>query len=71
MKHKVLVILLISTLLPLLACADPSEKYMEQADTYFVHQQWNEAISEYTKAIDENPNLALAYSKRGQSYAAK
>src|SRR4030042_2124689 len=71
MKHGFIAIMLTGAMLSALACADQVQKYIKQGDIYSTRGQWKEAISEYSKAIESNPNLALAYSKRGQAYAAK
>src|SRR4030042_607647 len=71
MKHGFIAIMLTGAMLSALACADQVKKYINQGDIYSTEAQWTEAISEYSKAIESNPNLALAYSKRGQAYAAK
>lgn len=38
------------------------------AGNYFAQQQWEEAISEYTKAIDINPRFSPPYNQLGYAY---
>ena len=43
-------------------------QYFERGSNYKRENKLSEAISEYTKAIDLNPNLAEAYEERGHSH---
>ena len=71
MKHRLIFIMLTSIMLLGLACANPAQEHLEQGDAYFGQQNLDEAILEYGKAIELDPDLALAYSHRGWTYAAK
>ena len=53
------------------ACGDPTTEYLRQGDTYYDQGQFIEAIAEYTKAIEHNPSLATAYTRRGAVYNAR
>ena len=66
-----LIALIITASLVLTACSDPSTEYLRQGDTYYDQGQFVEAIAEYTKAIERNPNLVAAYTHRGAVYNAR
>ena len=51
-----------------LACANPALEHLEQGDTYYQHEQWDEAIAEYSKAIELEPTIELN-SKLAETYA--
>ena len=71
MKDKLKIILtiqIICSALLMLACTNPALEHLRQGDTYRDQEQWSEAISEYSKAIEVDPGLALAYSARGLAY---
>lgn len=42
--------------------------FRSQAATHFSEQRFEEAVSDYEKAIELNPTNALFYAKRGQCY---
>ncbi len=67
------VILLCLGLLLLLqiTVVNPALKHLEQGDIYADQGQWDEAIIEYTKAIELDPQLALAYNNRACTYNEK
>ena len=44
--------------------ADESKVHFEQGNVYLNEKQWYEAIAEYTKAIELNPEFAEAYASR-------
>jgi len=48
-----------------------AEDYYQLAAAYSRKGQYNEAISEYTKAIELNPKFAMAYVKRAAAYHRK
>jgi len=53
------------------ACGHLALGHLEQGDTYSDVEQWDEAITEYSKAIELNPVYTAAYGKRGYAYAKK
>lgn len=54
----------------------PAEKFSEaeillkRGDGYYFNSRYEEAIEEYTRAIDVDPGLAAAYRYRGSAYLA-
>jgi len=40
------------------------QQYLHQGDAYLEQQRWDEAIAEYSKAIELNPEFADAYTQR-------
>ncbi len=48
---------------------EPAEQHYNRAvDLGEEEERWEDAIAEFDKAIELDPNLALAYSGRGHSY---
>ena len=71
-KTSSLVAVLIALTVFFTACgSDPTTEYLRQGDTYYDQGQFVEAITEYTKAIEHNPNLVTAYTHRGAVYNAR
>ena len=69
MRGRIIMItFIISVILLMLGCTNPALQYLEQGDTYTDQEQWNEAIGEYSKAIELDPNLAEAYVNRAMAY---
>ena len=80
MKNKLKIIILACiTLVPPSQCmGQPSpiaipasqqvSKYVEQGDVYYSKGEYDTAIDEYTKAIQLNPKLAVAYLSRGKVF---
>lgn len=48
-----------------------AEAYLERGNAFFAMGQYNEAISDYIKAIEMNPSYFEAYYNRGQVYGKK
>ena len=48
--------------------AETAEEYSHRGNTYLKQNNFTQAISDYTKAIKINPNLAEAYNNRGNAY---
>ncbi len=71
MRGKIKVMLLICSALLMLGCANPALEHLEQGYTYADQEQWDEAIVQYTKAIELDPELARAYNNRGWAYGEK
>ncbi len=64
------IFVLIGTLfLSVSVCAQTAEEYLSNGNDDFKLGNFDQAIFEYTKAIDINPNLAKAYNNRGVAYA--
>lgn len=49
--------------------AETAEKYLDQGNDAYKQGNYDQAIHDFTKAIDINPNLAKAYDNRGAAYA--
>jgi len=67
-------VILIVAILGIIGCGEPAPEpdattYLEKGDTLFNDERYIEAIKEYTKAIELNPNLESAYIKRGDSHS--
>ena len=45
--------------------------YLFKGTSYYNKDQYGQAISDYTKAIEINPRYAVAYSNRGRAYDKK
>ena len=66
-------IILILSILATIACSEPAPEpdaatYIENGDSLFNEARYIEAVAEYTKAIELNPNLESAYMKRADAY---
>ena len=61
-------VLIMAILMP--ACMS-AEEHFEKGKTYFDAGQLEEAITEYSQAIELDPEYALAYHHRGIAYAKK
>ncbi len=48
--------------------AAAAEEHYVQAHNLHKEGRYDEAIKEYTKAIELDPNYAIAYAERGQAY---
>lgn len=71
MKSKVTIILIITLALLALACMSPQYEHLKKGDDYSENGKWNEAIIEYTKAIELAPSLIEAYNNRATAYIEK
>ena len=47
--------------------AETAENHLDKGDTFSDQGDYESAISAYDKALDLNPNLAVAYFKRGNA----
>jgi tetratricopeptide (TPR) repeat protein len=54
-----------------LISGETAEEAFNKAEKYYSQKAYDEAIAEYTTAIEINPNYAKAYTKRGVAYASK
>ena len=45
-----------------------AEAYFNRGNTYLATGQYDQAIADYTKALELNPQDALAYNNRGLAY---
>ena len=66
-------IILILSILATIACSEPAPEpdaatYIENGDSLFNEARYIEAVAEYTKAIELNPNSESAYMKRADAY---
>jgi tetratricopeptide (TPR) repeat protein len=52
-------------------CKTPLEQHLDKGNSYFDKEKWDEAIAEYTAAIEIDPENAQAYGNRGAAYAEK
>ena len=52
-------------------CAADAKSYFNRGLTYHKKGQYDQAISEYNRAIAINPRYAKAYSNRGAAYMDK
>ena len=68
MKNRIKVILIISLALLTLACINPHYEHLRKGDSYADGGKLNEAIAEYTKAIELKPNFVEAYNNRASVY---
>lgn len=55
----------------LLGCMSPQYQHLKKGDNYSDKGKWNEAIVEYTKAIEIAPDLIKAYNNRAVAYTEK
>jgi tetratricopeptide (TPR) repeat protein len=70
-KTFVFVVLLLFTsalILPIYGCASESESHYNAGVKLHEQGRWEEAIAEYNKAIELDPNLAIVYNNRGAAY---
>jgi len=49
---------------PTLTSGELYQQYLDQGNAYLDQEQWDEAITEYAKAIELNPEFAEAYANR-------
>jgi tetratricopeptide (TPR) repeat protein len=81
MRNKFIVVLLSCAILSMLAAclqlppqnntADQAAQLVQNGDTFSQQGRYDEAISEYTAAIELAPDLVDAYLARGQAYCFK
>ena len=50
---------------------NPALEHLSQGDIYAEQELWDEAIEEYTQAVELDPKLAKAYNNRGYAYFKK
>ena len=60
---------LVCAMLFALACTNPALEHVQQGTAYREQGKFDEAIAEYTKAIELDPDLAVAYNNRGCAYS--
>jgi tetratricopeptide (TPR) repeat protein len=67
----VLLTILISLVITVSACMSPEYQHLKNGDDFSDQGKWNEAIAEYTKAIEIAPKLAEAHNNRATAYTEK
>jgi len=67
-KHKLVFALLFGLVLLISSCRSPEYQHLKNGDDYADQGKWNEAVAEYTKAIEIAPKLAEAYNNRASAY---
>lgn len=70
MNNRIRILLIITTiaLIVVAGCKTPLEKHLDKGNHYFDKEKWDEAIIEYTAAIEIDPANAQAYTNRGAAY---
>ena len=75
MKHKgkfiVLVACVVLTTIQLVGCVSSAQEHLNKGTVYYDQGEFDEAIEEFTEAIELDPELATAYGNRGWAYGAK
>jgi len=71
-----LVCILLGAVLLIPSCANDAAQqqardYLVKGYGYFTQSQWDQAIAEYSRAIEMDPKLAAAYNYRGSAYGEK
>jgi len=56
---------------PALAPEQVYQQYFEQGNIYLEQEQWDKAVTEFSKALELNPEFADAYAKRAVAYNEK
>src|SRR5438034_8778501 len=65
------ILLLLAIQAPSVMCQMSAEQYLDKGDDAIQKHLYDEAIANYTKAIELNPNITAAYSNRGAAYVQK
>jgi len=68
MRTEFILTMFICIAILLLACVIPALEHSRQGDYYAEQELWDEAISEYTEAIELDPELAEAYVNRARAH---
>lgn len=63
-----LVITFISASIIIASCGNSAQDFLHQGNLYSSQERWDEAVAEYGKAIEKDPNLVMAYFNRGKAY---
>ena len=75
MNHKgkfiVLAACIVLTTILLVGCVSPAQEHLNKGNAYCDQGEFDEAIQEFTKAIELDPEYALAYNNRGVAYDEK
>ena len=59
---------LLATVMLVSGCISPAQEQVTKGDNFLKQKQWEDAIIAYTKAIEIDPNNAVAYNQRGLAY---
>jgi tetratricopeptide (TPR) repeat protein len=69
-KRIVTTLLIITAILVVFTgCKTPLEQHLDKGNSYFDQEKWDQAIIEYTAAIEIDPENAQAYANRGAAFA--
>jgi tetratricopeptide (TPR) repeat protein len=71
--QKIATFILLSIVLapPVALCQTTARDYFNQGVDHFNAKQYDQAIADYTKAIELNPKYGAAYHNRGAAYEEK
>ncbi len=70
-SYKTIWIILPIVLFSLFSCVKDPAFYFNRGNNYFKRGQYDEAISDYTKALEIDPKFTEAYHNRGTAYGKK
>jgi tetratricopeptide (TPR) repeat protein len=70
-SHVILAVTLILIFCSLTSCSTNPQQYLDSGDEYLKAGQTDEAIAQYNKALEINPELAKAYYTRGMAYRSE
>ena len=55
-------------LISVIGCGSTGTDYVNQGDSLLAQGKWNEAVSQYSSAIEADPENAALYHSRAQAY---
>jgi len=64
----IIIVIFMAIIITSVNCSEPAQEFIGKGQNYFVQGQYDDAIAEYTKAIEQNPQCASAYAHRGIAY---
>lgn len=71
MKKFLLLFLAICLIVTGFACTDTAKSHIDKGNKLYDQEKWDEAIVEYTKALEKEPNNVMALTNRGSAYTEK